>query len=354
MDQTPISPDDWPQSGLETLGHCPVCRSIDTEVAHDHCHDVVFGVAGGGWTVLRCKDCFSGFLDPRPTPETIGDAYSVYYTHESRLKTPTNKRSLKHILLNRIRGSYINAHYGRGQPSLGWLGRKMANLLPELRRSLDNSHRFLPFPQSETTPRLLDVGCGNGDFLKVAGKVGWTTFGNDPDPSALDVPTEQSSEIRQGGINVWDQYSNYFDAITMNHVVEHLHDPIADLSRCYDILKPGGVFYIETPNFDAYGRTLYGPNWRGLEVPRHLVIFTWHSLPEALRRAGFEIVSQIERGNFEKQAQRSAKCEAGIYDYQPVGDANLRLPTVQERKDARIVQDAGKSEWIGILARKPV
>lgn len=259
---------------------------------------------------------------------------------------------MKHWLLDCIRGSYVNAHYGRGQPSLGLLGRMLAGRMPDLTRTLESTYRYMPFPGDVDQPRLLDLGCGNGDFLKVASAAGWQVHGSDPDPAALKVAETLKYEIRQGGIEVWQDSDGVFDAITMNHVIEHLHDPLHDLTRCHALLKPDGHLCIETPNFDALGRDIYGPFWRGLEIPRHLVIFTWDSLRRALTDCGFEIVREMPRNNFVKQAHRSAKAEAGIFDHHEAGDTPLRMPDAENVRRSR--ETPGRSEWVSLLARKVV
>ena len=341
----------WPADGLETIDQCPVCASPEREIAHDNCRDVTFGAAVGEWTVWQCASCGSGYLNPRPTPDTIGQAYSVYYTHASRQTETAAPASVKHKLISRLKGSYINAHYGRGMPSFGGIGALVAQRVPELSRPIDNTYRFTPFPVDTPAPCLLDVGCGNGDYLKIARAAGWKTFGSDPDPSALDLAAKAGADVRAGGVEVWSDMSGFFDAITMNHVIEHLHTPAADLSRCFDLLKPGGTLYIETPNFDAYGRSLYGPFWRGLEVPRHLAIFNWRSLRAALERCGFVIEREIRRDNFLKQCRRSARAEIGVFEYEDDPAQPLRLPSDAQIAEAK--SDPARTEWLGFLARRP-
>jgi 2-polyprenyl-3-methyl-5-hydroxy-6-metoxy-1,4-benzoquinol methylase len=81
---------------------------------------------------------------------------------------------------------------------------------------------------------------------------------------------------------------SHFDAVSMNHVIEHLHDPVATLKECRRIMKPGGTISIATPNLASAGHKLFGPDWFALDPPRHLVLFTPDSLRRALRTAGFE------------------------------------------------------------------
>ena len=72
---------DWPRDGLERVGHCPVCGAGESHVLHEGLTDRVFFCAPGTWTLHACESCTSAYLDPRPTPQTIGLAYQAYFTH---------------------------------------------------------------------------------------------------------------------------------------------------------------------------------------------------------------------------------------------------------------------------------
>jgi hypothetical protein len=68
--------ENWPESGLEYLNHCPLCQSPTRTILHDDLQDKVFFCAPGIWKMWRCDNCHSGYLDPRPNKKTIGLAYS--------------------------------------------------------------------------------------------------------------------------------------------------------------------------------------------------------------------------------------------------------------------------------------
>jgi SAM-dependent methyltransferase len=140
------------------------------------------------------------------------------------------------------------------------------------------------------------VGCGNGDFLELASHVGWTTQGLDSDDKAVAVAKSRGLDVLLGDLESLQLQPESFDAICLSHVLEHVHDPVSTLVKCYSLLRCGGTLWVETPNLQSLGHRSYGRNWRGLEVPRHLVLFTAASLKTILKEAGFS--------NFEMQPWR--------------------------------------------------
>ncbi len=98
-----------------------------------------------------------------------------------------------------------------------------------------------------------------------------------------------------GGIELFHDQSQLFDLITLSHVIEHVHYPIDLLRACHRLLKPGGVLWLETPNIKSYGHRFYGRFWRGLEPPRHLVIFSPSGLFSILNDTGFVNIEQKNR-----------------------------------------------------------
>jgi 2-polyprenyl-3-methyl-5-hydroxy-6-metoxy-1,4-benzoquinol methylase len=168
-------------------------------------------------------------------------------------------------------------------------------LMPTLRRLLDQQFRYLPRPIPGS--RVLDVGCGSGSFLESAMAAGWDVAGVDPDEKAVANAKARGLNVRQGSIEVYANESESFDAITLSHVIEHIHDPAAFLREVFLRLKPGGILYLETPNIESLGHQTYGLNWRGLELPRHLVIFCRKSILRVLEEAGFISIRFLTRTN---------------------------------------------------------
>jgi SAM-dependent methyltransferase len=271
----------WPSADLEAVSNCPACGSTDRAVLHGELTDRVFGVAPGLWRMVRCTVCGAAYLDPRPTEESIGRAYTSYYTHEQGGTPAPELGGVRRLLLN----SYLNDRWDYDlQPALP-LGRLFEALVP-LRTAI--AAREIRHQHGEPGARLLDVGAGSGAFVAHARRLGWDAEGLDPDAAAVAVASEQQIPVRHGRLADLSRDDGMFDAVTMSHVIEHLHDPAKELRRIHALLRPGGRIWIATPNLEALGHRAFGKDWMPLDPPRHLVLFTRSCLHRLLGRTGFE------------------------------------------------------------------
>jgi SAM-dependent methyltransferase len=134
---------------------------------------------------------------------------------------------------------------------------------------------------------LLDIGCGDGTFLRTARSCGWNAIGVEPDARSAAIARARGFTVHLGDIEVFLGQKEKFDVITLNHVIEHVHEPTELLQICYELLRSGGMIWLETPNVCSLGHRLFGCNWRGLEMPRHLVLFNCGSIQSALKEANF-------------------------------------------------------------------
>lgn len=317
-----ITNSNWPDSDLERVVFCPICNKPDRKLLHRNLIDNTFGVAPGTWSLWRCSHCGCAYMDPCPTPKTIHLAYSSYYTHQRGSEKDDYEslslfRKFRRILVN----GYSNWRYSTKAEPFSYLGVVVALLIPNLRRVLDRQYRNIPKVPKEGG-LLLDIGCGNGSFLTLARSCGWNVIGLDPDPKAVEYAKSQDLDVKQGGIEYFREMSNRFDVITMNHVIEHLHEPAKVIEECYALLKPGGQLWIETPNIDSFGHEYFGKNWRGLESPRHLVIFNYKSLNQILKNAGFNTSENVSSpSQCVGMYQASFAMKLGQYPY-----ADIKLP----------------------------
>jgi SAM-dependent methyltransferase len=299
----------WPAADLERLGHCPLCGGRQRSLLHSGLRDDTFRAAPGEWLMWRCSECGSGYLDPRPDQASIGHAYEHYYTHAEVEALPD--ASFIGQWRTRLGNGYRNARYGMKLEPSSPLGPLVAALIPPLRWPADVAMRFLP--AAEPGSRVLDVGCGSGEWLAYAQKAGWSVAGVEPDPKAKQLGRQRGIDVR-GSLD--DFAGEHFDAITLSHVIEHVHDPLATLRACRELLAPGGVIYVDTPNLDAVGHGIYGRYWRGLEAPRHLVLFTRPGLRRALEQAGFGRIRFRRRFYpVRRMARQSQLMAAGLDPY---------------------------------------
>lgn len=274
---------EWPTHGLERVKACPGCGARDREHLYSGLRDRIFFCAPGEWTMYKCASCGSGYLDPRPTPETIGLAYESYYTHVKA--TDHAPLQFRARLMRSLANGYRNYRYGTSlYPSSKW-GVIPAILSSKIRKRFEREARHLEPPLNRS--RLLDLGCGDGSFIQYASHIGWEAYGADPDPLVVSSLQERGLSVRQGSVEAYHDLAGTFDVVTLSHVIEHVHDPREFLNATRLLLKPGGMIWIETPNIQSLGHFIYRQHWRGLEPPRHLCLFSWDSLETLLTNSGF-------------------------------------------------------------------
>ena len=138
---------------------------------------------------------------------------------------------------------------------------------------------------------LLDVGCGDGTFLARMRRRGWHVAGVDFDAKAIaSAKRKYGLNLRQGELRDAAFPPDSFDAITLNHVIEHVPQPLDVLVECRRLLKPQGRLIVMTPNAAGLGHERFGSYWDGLDPPRHLHIFSSANLAKCARRAGLEVL----------------------------------------------------------------
>lgn len=346
---TPVWRAPWPADELECVPACPVCSGTARELLRENLVDNVFFVAPGRWTLYRCTHCCSAYLDPRPNAASIGKAYGVYYTHavdEPRTASarPGAVRRLKVALTN----GYVNSRYGTRRQPASELGVWLAKVLPQRRQKRDAEFRYLPKPRPGQ--RLLDIGCGNGDFLLKARDAGWDVVGVDPDPKAAAAAKQRGLAVSVGSVDLFAGESDCFDAITLSHVLEHLHEPAPFIRAVHRLLKPGGVVFVDTPNIESRGARRWGGNWRGLETPRHLVLFSLAGLVGLLRAGGFDNIETKRRTAVRKSMYLgSLRMQLGKSPYDPIP---ARLPLLMRLRLLWPVTRVQDDEFLTFVAWK--
>lgn len=260
---------------------CAVCGSPGNTI-YSNLNDRLFS-APGLWGNKKCKNHVCGliWLDPAPVREDIHLAYLKYYTHTS----PTVIDDAKPVYRPAWQG-YRSIVFGSRQFPAPFRQKALGALfflLPNRKPALEYPIRQL---QNMEPGKLLEIGCGAGAMLQSVNDLGWESVGIDFDRAAVAAARAKGLDVRDGDLSAQEFPDASFDVVMMNHVIEHLPDPSEALAEIARILRPGGRLIGITPNAESWGHSHFGSDWRGLEPPRHLQIYTRHALKAALICAG--------------------------------------------------------------------
>ncbi|MNT33906.1 bifunctional 3-demethylubiquinone-9 3-methyltransferase/ 2-octaprenyl-6-hydroxy phenol methylase [compost metagenome] len=146
-----------------------------------------------------------------------------------------------------------------------------------------------------------------------------------------------------------------FDVVTMNHVLEHLHDPAAALRKAYDLLQPGGLLWLATPNLASSGHRVFAQDWLHLDPPRHLVLVEADALKQLLKRIGFECLPDPRPTCLADAGFRSSLAIAqGTDPMAPPDDLPFRLAVRRRLADLRLRWEPQSAEEVVLMARRPL
>lgn len=137
--------------------------------------------------------------------------------------------------------------------------------------------------------KILDIGSGTGDFLVAAKGLDWETFGVEPNAKARKLASQKGVDLIEDVSSLPDQF---FDVITMWHVLEHVPDLDHQLRELDRLLKPDGILVIAVPNFKSYDAQKYKEHWAAYDVPRHLYHFSPGAISEIFQSHSFSLTSQ--------------------------------------------------------------
>lgn len=264
--------------------HCCLCGSVG-EALYQCVKDYSFNVPGE-WQLLHCPMCKLAWLSPRPLPEVVEKIYKDYHTHGVGGLRNSRFYFLKERVYDYIKGRY----YGYDQCKEKDYGSftKALSALPVVREMAGIDIMDIPFRENGV---LLDVGCGSGQFLAKMRGLGWEVYGVEVDNMAVAVAREKFDlNVSSGTLKSAHFPDNFFDVVTLSHVIEHVDDPVGLLGECKRVLKEGGKIVITTPNINSLGHKWFGRFWRGIESPRHFFLFSLNSLELCTQKVGFDTV----------------------------------------------------------------
>lgn len=258
---------------------CVLCGTTGAVNYHD-LRDRFFSVPGQ-WELMRCPQCGLVWLNPQPISAEIGKLYESYFTHEivGEARFAWLRRSLRDAVLTARLG------YDRG-PN-GVLPKLVGRIAFAVRPIRDAVVLGVMTLRGPGRGKLLDVGCGNGQFLAKMRDLGWEVAGVELDPKAVRIARERLElNIYEGSLEEASFATDTFDAVTMNHVLEHVLDPVNTLRECWRVLKPRGKLIVTTPNLKSLGHRVFGCAWPHLDPPRHLHLFSKQTLKESTENVG--------------------------------------------------------------------
>ena len=253
---------------------CPACVACDARI---------WG-RKNGFSLLRCSQCQTVFTDHLPADEEE-HSYENYYRPDNFKKPDFLNRRLDEIMAG-----------------------------------------MAPFRQSG---RLLDIGCGGGEWLHAARRAGWQAQGLEVGAPVVEYLREQGFEVFHGFLEEAKYPDEQFDVVLAIEVLEHVPDAGAILREIARVLRPGGVLWATTPHGSGISARLLREKWSVVAPPEHLQLFGKRGMHHMLRAAGFsqtrvqtqgtnpfELVRALRKPRAATGAGQSASFNRGQSSYQ--------------------------------------
>ena len=211
-----------------------------------------------GYPIVRCRQCSLLFRRDLPSPDEIAALYATdYFTSSGTLP--------------------------KGEGYLDYTADE------ELHRR-NARQRLALLEEFVASGALLDVGCAAGFFLDEAAQAGWAVAGVELAPSMAAVARDRLGlNVVEAPFGVADFADESFDCVTMWDYVEHSLDPIGDLRRAHDLLRPGGVLALSTGDAGSPIARISGRRWHLLTPRHHNFFFTRATLERAFTEAGLRL-----------------------------------------------------------------
>jgi 2-polyprenyl-3-methyl-5-hydroxy-6-metoxy-1,4-benzoquinol methylase len=233
--------------------HCPVCGSASIKnvlTAKDHT------VSGETFTIMECGSCTLRFTQDTPGVASI----SPYYKAEDYISHTNTSKGLVNRLYQSIR-----------------------------KRTMVRKRKLVEKFTGNKNGNLLDVGSGVGSFVNEMKQNGWQATGLEPDEDARRTAKELYKLDLADSKEFYQLSPNSFDAITMWHVLEHVHDLSTYIQQLKNVLNKNGKLFIAVPNYTSLDAKIYGEYWAAYDVPRHLYHFSPASMKVLMEKNGLHI-----------------------------------------------------------------
>lgn len=236
-----------------TLQNCPICSSsqlapLFSGIDYSHTKEE--------FEVEKCADCGFVFTQNAPDENNIGK----YYESEDYVSHSDTQKGLFFKIYHAVR------NYMLGQK------RKMIE-------------------QVTDKGKLLDIGCGTGYFLNEMQVQKWEVTGIEQDEQARKYGSNKFNINVKTPAELFELESGSFTAISMWHVLEHVHNLDGYLKQIYNLLESDGTLAIAVPNHDSHDGKHYGKHWAAWDLPIHLWHFTPDSMEKLMKKYGFKIIA---------------------------------------------------------------
>lgn len=233
---------------------CPVCAANDfgnVWKAKD------YTVSGELFDIAVCRTCTLAFTQDVPDAGSIGP----YYKSENYISHSNTARGLVNSIYHTVR-----------------------------KRTLASKCKLIVSATGMKEGRLLDVGSGTGAFVQEMKAHGWEVTGLEPDEDARKVAMADYN-VQLADINQFYQLTpGSFDAITLWHVLEHVHELHPYVQQLRNLLTEKGKLFIAVPNYTSNDARAYQQYWAAFDVPRHLYHFSPASMQVLMQRNGMKVL----------------------------------------------------------------
>lgn len=205
--------------------------------------------------ICECLNCGLLYTMPRPDKEKIGAYYKseAYYSHQE------NKKGFIPKVYERV-------------------------------KSINLKYKYRLATSGMQPGKMLDIGCGVGDFLHTAEMHGWECIGVEPSEDAKTIAQKRMKGMIITSEELESFSDGAFDVITMWHVLEHVDDLKWQVAQLQRLVKPSGRVVIAVPNYKSYDGQYYKEHWAAYDVPRHLNHFNRITLSKIFKTSGLELV----------------------------------------------------------------
>jgi 2-polyprenyl-3-methyl-5-hydroxy-6-metoxy-1,4-benzoquinol methylase len=278
---------------MNSLVPCNLCGSSSHRLLFK-ARDLNWRTTEDEFDVVRCLDC--GLIYLNPQPQNIEQYYpKTYGPHKVIDVSNFAVRLSLHKVLPLFYGYPTNKTVSRTPTN------RLKYFFSYLKINYKNTYFFYRIPYG-SNKKILDVGCGNGKYLLHLKSLGWNASSQ---LYGLDIPTETLKKLREteainiieGDFLTTDLPENFFDAVTLRHVLEHLPDPSLAIKKVFNILKPGGNLLIAVPNIRSIEALLFREKWHHIDAPRHLYHFSPETLKKLLHNSRFIVEKMLFNKN---------------------------------------------------------